>query len=206
MDLLETEYQNPDQLDMLRTYEPIMRHLVRSLSTVMSMSPEESLNHMLMSCVQHRLGIMHNAPPPGSTSTQLVHYGEPDNQKLADMIRLSMVAFSSQNQCSVTPEGLKAALLGPDPLGLGGDQPMPIFMLKRFVQIKAQPEEEVEIPRPKSTCLSCAARGILASLPTPVAVTVRVHQAPVAPPVHEEREQAAHTPVVTRSRAGTPSV
>ena len=112
---------------MLHTYEPIMRHVVRCLSTVLSMSREDSLNHMLMFCVQHRLGVMHNGPPSGSTSTQVVRYGESDNQKLVDMIRLSMLAFSSQNQCPVTPEGLKAALLGPDPLGLGGDQSMQTF-------------------------------------------------------------------------------
>ena len=84
----------------------------------------------------------------------------------------------------------------------------------------------MEDPRTKSTCLSCASRGIPSVLPTPVAVIVTVHQAPTAPSVpihspavhrvtrlhptgegrHEERELAARTPVASRSRAGTPFV
>jgi hypothetical protein len=109
MDLLETEYQDPVQLDMLRTYGPIMRHVVKILSTVMSMTPEQTLKHMLMSCVLQHLGPMHGGPPQGSTSRQVSHYGESNDQKLPDMIKLSRVAFSSQHQCSVTPEGLKEA-------------------------------------------------------------------------------------------------
>ncbi len=142
------------------------------------------------------------------------------------MIKLSMVAFSSQHQCSVTPEGLKEALLGPDLLGLGGEPPIPLFMQKMFEQNKAQQEEAMADPRPKSTCLSCASRDIPSTLPTPVAVTITVHQAPTSPGVpmhspavgrimrqhpkgtgrHEERELTARTPVATKSRTATPTV
>jgi hypothetical protein len=117
MEDLEAGYQDPDQQDILHTYGAIMRHIIQSLSTVMSMSPEQSLRHMLMSCVQqqleHQVGL-----PLGSTSTPVTRYSESDSHKLADMIKLAMVAISSQYNCTVTPEGLKEALLGPDFLGL----------------------------------------------------------------------------------------
>ncbi len=93
-----------------------------------------------MSCVQHQLGTMHGGPPSGSTSKQLADYGEANDQKLADMIKLGMVAFSSQHQRTVTPQGLKAALLGPDRLGLNGGPPIALFMQKMF-EPPAQPEE-----------------------------------------------------------------
>ena len=169
MEDLEAGYQDPDQRDILHAYGAIMRHIVQSLSTVMSMSPEQSLRHMLMSCVQqhleHQVGL-----PLGSTSTPVTRYSESDSHKLADMIKLAMVAISSQYNCTVTPEGLKEALLGPDYLGLGCDLPIPTFMRRMF---------EVANPSlgPRSTpaCQGCASPPH-----TPVAVNITVHQAPIA--------------------------
>ncbi len=47
-------------------------------------------------------------------------------------------------------------MLGPDLLGIGGEQPIPLFMQKMFEQNKAQQEEAMADPKPKPTCLSCA--------------------------------------------------
>ena len=167
MEELEADYRDPEQLEILRAYRAIMRHIVQSLSTVMSMSPEQSLRHMLMSCVQqhleHQVGL-----PSGSTSTPLARYNESDSHKLADMIKLAMVAFSSQHQCTVTPEGLKEALLGPDFLGLGGDLPILVFMRKMFEMNKPS-----QGPRPTPACHGCASRETSSPPPTPVAVNIR---------------------------------
>jgi hypothetical protein len=181
----------------------------------MSMSPEQSLRHMLMSCVQQQLE--HQVGPPlGSTSTAVTRYSESDSHKLADMIRLAIVAVSNQNNCTVTPEGLKDALLGQDFLGLGGALPVPAFMKKMF---------EVADPSlgPKSTptCQGCTSPP-----QTPVAVNITVHQAPVAAGVQgqsitvgritrqhpqglgrqEERDSRMNTPVVARNHVSTPYV
>jgi hypothetical protein len=61
------------------------------------------------------------------------------------MIKLGMVAFASKHRRTVTPQGLKAALLGPDHLGLNGGPSSAIFMKKMF-ETPAQPEEVLANP------------------------------------------------------------
>jgi hypothetical protein len=123
MNRAQMKYQDSGKRDTLRQYEPLMRHVVGCLSRVLGITPDASLEHMLMACVQHKLEEMHN-PPSDSTNTQVVPQVEPSYQHLANMTRLSLVASAGQSHIPVTPEGLKAALVEParprwDPIRAG---------------------------------------------------------------------------------------
>jgi hypothetical protein len=133
MDRVEMKYHDPVQLGMLYKYEPLAQHILSCMRSVLGITLEESLNHMLMACVQQKLEQLHHQParsalapaPPIQVSA---------NQHMADVIRLSLVAGARQglNLEHVTPEGLKAALIGPDQQGLGGNQFRQAFMQQLF--------------------------------------------------------------------------
>ena len=55
MDRTERGYQNPDKLTMLRKYEPVTQHILSCVSSILDISQDESLVHMLMACVQQKL-------------------------------------------------------------------------------------------------------------------------------------------------------
>jgi hypothetical protein len=228
MDRTEREYQNPDKLKMLRKYEPVTQHVLSCMSSILDISQDESFDHMLMACVQQKLKQLHNLPAR-SSSAQVLPLHISASQHLANVIRLGLVAGASQSLYPdpVTPEGLKAALIGPDPLGLGGDQFRQAFMLQMFGQGPAQAQVEVVIPKIHSPCPSCGPSNT-PLLATHVAVIVTVHQAPPASvsqmysptasritPLHytgmrhndEARcEEMACTLRMAKSRATTPSV
>jgi hypothetical protein len=62
MDRTERGYQNPDKLEMLRKYEPLTQNILSCVSSVLDITHDESLDHMLMACVQHKMKQLHNQP------------------------------------------------------------------------------------------------------------------------------------------------
>jgi hypothetical protein len=89
IDCAEEICKDPDQAEMLGGYEPLARHVINSLMSVMNISPEESLNHMLMTCVQQKVKGL-NDKNARTTASLIIHMKMTASQYLADVVSLGL--------------------------------------------------------------------------------------------------------------------
>jgi hypothetical protein len=85
----EETYKDPNQAEMLRGYEPLARHVINCLMSVMDISQEESLDHMLKMCVQQKVKGLHDKNAR-TTASLVIHMKMTASEYVADVVRLGL--------------------------------------------------------------------------------------------------------------------
>jgi hypothetical protein len=136
----EAVYNNLAEATKLQEYGPMAMYLINCLQSVMDVTPEQSLNLMLMTCIQQRMKEMHEREAR-SVASIVINMKITSSEFLADVVqqglsrgalqvkikdlRLAMEAAGRTTRSQVhdqeySAESVRSALTGMDTFGLGG--------------------------------------------------------------------------------------
>jgi hypothetical protein len=90
---VESVFDNPEEARRLQEYDPMAMYLLNCLMGIMDISQVQSLNLMLMTCVQQKMKEMHEGDPR-STASIVVSLKMTPSDFLADVVRLGLMRGS----------------------------------------------------------------------------------------------------------------